>query len=102
MPWQDFLEEKKPVTYLVEILRKSLDRVSLLVEIILCRFFKSLRSSVEKMNTLARAGKEALKQLGNRGFASSGSLPDRKVAVLGAAGMVLSMSFVFLHWIFSI
>ena len=54
------------------------------------------------MNTLARAGKEALKQLGNRGFASSGSLPDRKVAVLGAAGLVLSMSFVFLHWIFSI
>lgn len=41
------------------------------------------------MNTLARAGKEALKQLGTRGFAasSSGSLPDRKVAVLGAAGM---------------
>jgi hypothetical protein len=97
-----FWRKKKPVTYLVEILRKSLDRVSLLVEIILCRFFKSLRSSVEKMNTLARAGKEALKQLGNRGFASSGSLPDRKVAVLGAAGMVLSMSFVFLHWIFSI
>jgi len=97
-----FWRKKKPVTYLVEILRKSLDRISFLVEIILCRFFTSLRSSVEKMNTLARAGKEALKQLGNRGFASSGSLPDRKVAVLGAAGMVLSMSFVFLHWIFSI
>ena len=46
------------------------------------------------MNTLARAGKEALKQLGTRGFASSGSLPDRKVAVLGAAGMDLSVYFV--------
>ena len=49
------------------------------------------------MNTLARAGKEALKQLGTRGFASSGSLPDRKVAVLGAAGMLFSTYFV-LFW----
>ena len=35
------------------------------------------------MNALMRAGKEALKA-GTRGFASG--LPDRKVAVLGAAG----------------
>ena len=41
------------------------------------------------MNHLTRAGKEALKQLSTRGFAS-GSLPDRKVAVLGAAGAYLS------------
>lgn len=40
------------------------------------------------MNALVRAGKEALK-LGTRSFAS-GSLPERKVAVLGAAGTILS------------
>lgn len=40
------------------------------------------------MNALTRAGKEALK-MGVRTFAS-GSLPDRKVAVLGAAGMLKS------------
>jgi len=38
------------------------------------------------MNSLLRAGKEVLKA-GSRTFASS-SFPDRKVAVLGAAGMV--------------
>ena len=40
------------------------------------------------MNSLVRAGKEALKA-GARSFAS-GSLPDRKVAVLGAAGKDLA------------
>ncbi|MEO2194441.1 MAG: hypothetical protein ABGY24_18550 [bacterium] len=38
------------------------------------------------MNHLTRAGKEALKQLSTRGFASGSELPSRKVAVLGAAG----------------
>jgi hypothetical protein len=38
------------------------------------------------MNSLLRAGKEVLKA-GSRTFASS-SFPDRKVAVLGAAGML--------------
>lgn len=57
---------------------------------------------ITKMNTLARAGKEALKQLGTRGFASSGSLPDRKVAVLGAAGMLLSTFFVLFWYIICI
>ena len=41
------------------------------------------------MNHLTRAGKEALKQLSTRGFASGSELPSRKVAVLGAAVRVL-------------
>jgi len=39
------------------------------------------------MNALVRAGKEAMK-MGARSFAS-GSLPERKVAVLGAAGALI-------------
>lgn len=47
-------------------------------------FFPDVASYI--MNHLTRAGKEALKQLSTRGFASGSDLPSRKVAVLGAAG----------------
>lgn len=42
------------------------------------------------MNAIARAGKEVIKA-GVRTFAAS-SLPDRKVAILGAAGKILFSS----------
>ena len=45
------------------------------------------------MNALFRAGMEALKNVGNmRTFATSASLPDRKVVVLGAAGATIYVS----------